>query len=120
MMKFLTQGGGVVKPLVCGVFSLAIFVSVNWTADQAMADPIGTSQLRITVGNTTVTVTDNGVGDDSSEAGAITFDYPIGGFFLVVSTGASKPAMGSASAPYLDLSSIQITGGSAPAVITIA
>jgi hypothetical protein len=114
MMKHLTQGGGALRLLAGAVFSLAIFVCANWTADQAWADAIGTSQLRISVGTSTVTLNDDN-GD-----GIINFNGSIGGFLLVVSTGVSRPAIGSASAPYLDLNSIQVTGGSAPSVITIA
>jgi len=76
-------------------------------------------QLKLTdnLGNT-VTITDNGAGDVidpySSIAGAIKYIGPVGNWSVTV-VGTSKPLVGSASAPFLDInlkSATSPTGGS--------
>jgi hypothetical protein len=62
--------------------------------------------LQLTSGGTTVTITDGGAGDANSAAGAVTFIGSIGDFFLNVSTGLTKPALGSATKPDIDLNSV--------------
>lgn len=59
-----------------------------------------------------VTVTDQGAGDINPTVGAVTFSGSVGAFAVNVSTGISKPVLGSAETPSLDLNSIDVTTGS--------
>ena len=55
-------------------------------------------------------VADNGPGDVDPLVGAITYSGPIGADWLVnVTTGISKPLLGSSSQPNLDLNSVNVT-----------
>jgi hypothetical protein len=69
--------------------------------------------MTLSDGTTTVTVTDGGVGDANSLAGAITFIGSVGNFIVNVPTGLSKPVLGSAAWPNMDLndSSVSSIGG---------
>jgi len=58
-------------------------------------------------------VADNGIGDINPVPGVVTFSGQIGTNWLVnVTTGLSKPIIGSADSPQLDLNSINVTSGS--------
>lgn len=82
--------------------SMAIGTATAWAA------PI----LRLSAGGSSVTVTDNVLGDLNAQVGAVTSIVPLGAFLINVSTGVTKPALGSAIAPELDLNSIDVTGSS--------
>ena len=56
-----------------------------------------------------IIVTDGGVGDINTAAGVITFSGVIGTFIINVTTSISKPVMGSASTPHLDLNSVNVS-----------
>lgn len=62
--------------------------------------------LELSSGGTTVTVTDGGAGDANPAAGAVTFVGSVGNFTINVSTGLTKPAIGSPSFPDMDLNSV--------------
>jgi hypothetical protein len=74
--------------------------------------------LRLTQGATVVTITDGGVNDANPAAGVVTFIGAVGVFNINVSTGLTKPTLGSASAPQMDLNSVHLNS-SAPGTITI-
>lgn len=78
--------------------------------------------LRIQSGATIITVQDNGVGDTDLQPGAISYTAPAGTFAnwsVVFSGGITKPAIGSATAPELDLNwNIVRTAGSGSGTIT--
>jgi hypothetical protein len=54
-------------------------------------------------------VTDGGVGDANGAAGAITETFSFGGLSVLVNTSQSKPALGSAATPQLDIT-FTVTG----------
>ncbi len=55
-------------------------------------------------------VADNSADDINPLAGVITYNGSIGGNWIVnVTTGVSKPVLGSAAAPWMDLNSVNIT-----------
>jgi hypothetical protein len=56
--------------------------------------------------NPAVVVTDNGVGDLNPLPGAVTWSGSLGNWLLNVTTGVTKPAVGSASSPEMDLASV--------------
>ncbi len=63
-----------------------------------------TPMLRVTDGVSTTTITDNLAGDLNGAAGAVTFSGTVNGWSILVSSGATKPILGSATLPHLDLS----------------
>ena len=93
--------------LVIGIFALTL---AGWVS-AAHAAPT----FQISDGITTVTVTDNGVGDSSPSPGVVIYSPggggPFPGLLVTVNVGVSKPVYPIPSA--IDLSSIQITSTSA-------
>jgi hypothetical protein len=61
-------------------------------------------------GGNDIFVQDNGAGDTISALGAISFSTSAFGYSLLVNTSQSKPMLGSATAPQLDLSFTATTG----------
>ena len=62
-----------------------------------------------------VTIVDQGANDINTTPGVVMFSGSVGGFAVNVSTGVSKPVLGSAAFPSIDLNSIDLTtrtGGS--------
>jgi hypothetical protein len=57
----------------------------------------------------TVTVRDGGTGDVNPATGAVTFVGSLDDFRINVTTGLSKPDIGSATAPQIDLDSVNVT-----------
>lgn len=68
----------------------------------ANADPV----LKISVDNNATFLTVPG-----SSSGEVVFNGSVGGFIVNVVTGLSKPLIGSASQPQLDLNSVNVSGG---------
>jgi hypothetical protein len=91
------------KRLIAGA---ATAVSLAFWAPAALAVP----QLQLSDGTTTVTVVDQGAGDLDGLSGAIVFSGQIGGYFINVTTGITKPVLGTAEEPSLDLNSINVSG----------
>lgn len=56
-----------------------------------------------------VLVTDQGAGDSNPEVGAVTFIGALGDWTVNVTTGVSKPVIGSPGNPELDLNSVNVT-----------
>ncbi|MGB0629911.1 MAG: hypothetical protein ACPGRZ_04390 [Alphaproteobacteria bacterium] len=75
-------------------------------------------QLRLSDGINTVTVTDGGAGDASALAGVVIFQGSVGDFLVNVTTGITKPVLGTPADPVLDLNSIDVTG-TAGGVLTV-
>jgi hypothetical protein len=90
------------------VIKLSVFVALAFTlgAQQAWAVPM----LSLSSGGSSVTITDGGVGDSNPLTGAITYIGFIGSTFFSVSTGLTKPVLGTETLPSLDLSSVDIGG----------
>jgi len=61
--------------------------------------------LRLSSQGHTVTVTDNGAGDSSADDGLVLFYGSLPGWNINITSGFSKPLLGSASEPILDLAS---------------
>ena len=83
----------------------------------AMAMPVHAAfKLTLTPsGGGAVTVTDGGVGDSNPDVGAITFIGSLTGWSVNVTTGLSKPVLGSATVASMDLNSVNVSsagGGS--------
>jgi hypothetical protein len=70
----------------------------------------GAAQLRLTDGSTTVTVTDGAPDDMDAAPGAITYVGPVGADWTVnVTSGVTKPAVGSAFFPSMQSSSVNVS-----------
>lgn len=65
--------------------------------------------LRLTGDATTVTITDGGAGDINGLAGAVTFVGAIDSFITSVSTGITKPILGTATSPEMDLNDVSVS-----------
>ena len=65
------------------------------------------------LGGDDVIVQDNGAGDNIAMAGAISFSTSAFGYTILVNTSQSKPVVGSATAPQLDLTFAATTSGAA-------
>src|SRR5579872_428798 len=68
----------------------------------------------------TVTIMDNGAGDSSSQAGIVKFNGVLGVWNINVSIGETKPAIGNAAFPQLDISSLNVSTGAGTLVITFS
>jgi hypothetical protein len=87
------------KRLRFSVIASAIVLFLLASSPLAHAVPT----LYISDGTSSFTITDNGSLDQSSDAGYVTFSQSFGNWVLVISVGQTKPFLGSASNPYLDL-----------------
>jgi len=58
-----------------------------------------------------VIVADGGVGDLNGAAGVVTFSGAVGAWTINVDTGVTKPVLGSAGAPHMDLNFVDIYSG---------
>src|SRR5690349_3179629 len=76
--------------------------------------------LRLTTADGSVVVGDGGVGDLAPQSGAVVLSSPLGTSWAVnVTTGLSKPLIGSANQPYLDLNSVNVSSVGGPAWLEI-
>lgn len=79
-----------------------------------------TAEMELINGASTVTVMDNGPGDANPNVGIIQFNGMVGDFQTNVTTGSTKPALGSPSEPQLHLTSLDIRNSTVgTAVLTI-
>ena len=78
-------------------------------------------QIRITDGSpggTNITVVDQGADDFNLTVGSVSYSGPIGSNWIAtVSSGASKPLLGSAAAPQVDLQSLGVSSSSGGTLI---
>ena len=87
--------------ILVAALAFAGVVGTSTKADAAFMAAICNDAL--CTGGDDVIVTDNGAGDAISGLGAISFSTSAFGYSLVVNTSQSKPVIGSATAPQLDL-----------------
>jgi hypothetical protein len=89
--------------------SLGMIASVN-----------ATPMLKLTSGASEVLVSDGGAGDSSGAGdGIVAFNGALGNWTLNVATGISKPALGSADTPELDLNSVNLSSAGAASTVNI-
>jgi len=70
-----------------------------------------TAAIELISGGTSIVVQDNGAGDTSPTIGDIQWNGSINGWTIVVTTGDSKPLLGSPGSPQMDLSVTSATPG---------
>ena len=75
------------------------------------------ASLSLFDGTTTVNVADGSGGDSNANTGAVTFNGAIGVWTINVSTGLSKPILGSSSSPEMDLNSVDFSSAAGTLVI---
>jgi len=73
--------------------------------------------VRLISGATTVTCNDGDACDANPLPGVVTFIGPVGPFTVNVTTAITEPALGSVSFAWLDLNSVNVSGG--PGTLTI-
>lgn len=79
-----------------------------------------TPMLRITDGVNNIVISDNGVGDASPAVGHVNYANPtFFGWNILVSSGVTKPILGSATSPALDLNYFVIRGAGSVGTLTI-
>lgn len=78
---------------------------VGLSAHQAQ----GALMISLENGASTVTVTDNGAGDTDPTVGSVSFIGAVGDFDVNVTTGISKPLVGSSIQPILNLDSVNVS-----------
>lgn len=100
-MARLKMSTEILKSTMAALVAGGLFLA----AEHAWALPI----MTLSDGTSTVTVTDGGAHDASNLAGAIIFSGAVGNFFLNVTTGVSKPTLGSAAWPKMDLNDISVS-----------
>ena len=76
--------------------------------------------LELTSGATTITLADGDLGDACPSAGCVTFIGAIGNFTLNVSTGLSKPAIGTPTVAAIDLSSVNVSAAAGTMTLKIS
>jgi len=92
------------KKTFSGILVAALaFAGVVGTSTKADAAFIAAVCQDLTCSTGPIIVTDNGAGDTIPGTGAINFSVAAFGYSLVVNTSQSKPVLGSAAAPQLDL-----------------
>lgn len=93
-------------------FSNIVITVLTWAVLVLLSPPAQASlQLSLDAGGgNTATVIDNLSGDLNSSAGIVAYAGSLGNFVLNVAIGSSKPALGSASDPQIDLYAVDITG----------
>jgi hypothetical protein len=102
LTKPKTKGGErTMKKMVMVLIMLAFVFSMN--AQPVQAVPV----LNIWDGSIWTTITDNGSGDGNGTVGLITYSGTLGGLTLTADVGTTLG--GSASLPFMDLSSIDIS-----------
>jgi hypothetical protein len=95
------------KKLTPLLTALTVAVIALAAAPNAQAIPT----IRLFDGTTTITVADGSGGDSTAAIGAVTFNGAIGAWIVNVSTGVTKPLLGSATKPDMDLNSVNVSGG---------
>jgi len=78
-----------------------------------------TMQLQLQSNAMTLTITDGGAGDLNPIAGAITFVGAFDTWTLNVTTGLSKPFIGSSAQPQMDVNSVDATSGAGALTIML-
>jgi hypothetical protein len=100
--------------------SLSIAVAVLMFLAIGMATDSKAAALFLDDGNIKVTIEDNGAGDINPMLGVITFNQSLGNWIVNVTTGITKPVLGTNEIPRLDLNSVNVTSsGSGPADLLI-
>jgi PEP-CTERM motif-containing protein len=91
--------------------SLARLLLASAFAVGAVAAANALPVLRLTTsGGATATISDGGAGDANAATGAVTFVNGLGSdWFVNVTTGLSKPVLGAANSPELDINSINVS-----------
>lgn len=95
-------------------FAVVAAMSLATTADAEAA-----MMMRLTQGANQVVISDGGAGDANGAVGAITFVGSLGNYTLNVSTGLSKPVLGSAASAQMDLNSVNTSTGGGTLVIEL-
>jgi hypothetical protein len=102
------------SPVKLGLLAIMVLVALSISATSARAD----FEIQLSeAGYGTKTITDGGSGDVNPNTGAITYFGSFGTFSFTITTSESKPLIGSASNPQMDLNFL--VNSSAAGTLTI-
>ena len=90
----------------------AVMASLSMTAQA-----IPTAAIQVSSGASTVTIQDNSGTDLSPSVGQIMWSGSINGWNLMVTVGDTKPILGSATSPQMDITVTANTPGAAPLTV---
>jgi hypothetical protein len=97
-----------------------LITALIWTILVSSSPAHATLQLSLDAGGgNSMLVTDNLAGDLDSSQGVVAYAGSLGNFILNVAIGSSKPALGSASDPQINLYSVDITGWHGGGTLTL-
>ena len=99
-------------------YAVAAMLTLTGAAISMPANAVPT--LRLTQRANIVTVADNSLNDSSTLPRVVSFAGPVGNFPVTTSTGLTKPILGSAAHPSIDVLSAQVSSPFSNAVIEIA
>ena len=99
-------------------YAVAAMLTLTGAAISMPATAVPT--LRLTQRANIVTVADNSLNDSSTLPRVVSFAGPVGNFPVTTSTGLTKPILGSAAHPSIDVLSAQVSSPFSNAVIEIA
>lgn len=87
----------------------------------SFATPYQASALSLSLndGVSSIVIEDNGAGDLSSVEGVVNWSGSLGVWIVNVSTGLSKPLLGSSTSPSMDLNSVNLSTGSGSLTIML-
>lgn len=92
---------------------LAVVLAMNVQA------VLATPMLTLSDNFTTRTIIDNGVGDIDPTVGVLTFSGSFDNWTVNVTTGITKPILGSSAFPIMDLNSVNVKSGTKPGDLRI-
>ena len=96
--------------------ALLALLTLGLASRSAYAVPM----LMLSDGTTTITITDNLAGDMNPMAGVIVFIGAVGPKWIVnTTTGLTKPVLGSATDPHMDINSVDVSRSTTPTTLTI-
>lgn len=85
--------------------SVGVMILAVWLA----ARPATAASLRLTQGEHSITTNDGDAADRNPTTGAVMHIGPVGTFAVTVSTGFTKPVLGTPELPWMDLNSIAVS-----------
>lgn len=109
----------VLRSLRSAVFALAAPAAAASMLVAAASDARAGFVLELSDATTTVTVSDGGAGDTDADAGEIRYSGSIGIFGINLTTGRSKPVLGSTIEPEMQLNSVDVSSSLGGGTLTI-
>ena len=88
---------------------LVVLLLVLVAGIQSVHAQLGTAAIRLNDGSTILDIIDGDSNDSNTAVGVVTYNGDFGVFDINVTTGITKPILGSATSPELDLNQVTVT-----------